>query len=65
VFARFTEHWVSKRHLRRGELPHAWRILPLSLLERLIGRVLVLKAKKPIVLARLQVAQVDAGRLAA
>jgi SAM-dependent methyltransferase len=65
VFAQFAEHRVSKRHLRRGELPHAWRVLPLSLLERLIGRVLVLKAKKPIVLARLQLAQVDAGRLAA
>lgn len=65
VFARFGEHGVSKRHLRRGELPHAWRLLPLMVLERLIGRVLVLKAKKPILIARLQPAQIDVGRLAA
>ncbi len=65
AFACFAEHRVAKRHLRRGELPHAWRILPLTLLERLIGRVLVLKAKKPISFARLQVTQVDTERLAA
>ncbi len=65
AFARFGEHRMMKRHLRRGELPHAWRILPLTLLERLIGRVLVLKAKKPILTARLQVTQVDPSRLAA
>src|SRR5262245_59499244 len=64
TFARFVEHRVSKRHLRRGELPHLWRILPLVLLERLIGRVLVLKAKKPISIARTQ-PQEDSGRLAA
>ena len=57
TFACFGEHRVSKRHLRRGELPHPWRILPLMLLERLIGRVLVLKAKKPITLARPQTSQ--------
>jgi SAM-dependent methyltransferase len=65
TFARFTEHRVSKRHLRRGELPHAWRILPLLFLERWIGRVLILKAKKPIAFARLQLAQEEPGRLAA
>ena len=64
VFGRFTEHRVAKRHLRRGELPHAWRIFPLVLLERWIGRVLVLKAKKPIPLARLQLTPED-DRLAA
>jgi SAM-dependent methyltransferase len=64
VFAPFAEHRVSKRHLRRGELPHAWRILPLMLLERWIGRVLVLKAKKPIQFARLQLTPED-DRLAA
>jgi SAM-dependent methyltransferase len=64
VFAQFGEHRISKRHLRRGELPHAWRILPLVLLERLIGRVLILKAKKPIQYARLQLTAED-GRLAA
>jgi SAM-dependent methyltransferase len=67
LFTRFGEHRVSKRHLRRGELPHAWRIFPLMLLERWIGRVLVLKAKKPIPTARLQLTQEDSGsgRLAA
>lgn len=48
VFARFSGHRVYKRHLRRSELPHGCRILPLVVLERLVGRVLVLKAFKPI-----------------
>ena len=48
LFAPFVEHRVSKRHLRRSEVPHLWRICPLSLLERLLGRVLVLKAFKPV-----------------
>ncbi len=65
IFSRFAEHRVSKRHLRRGELPHLWRIFPLMLLERWIGRVLVLKAKKPIQIARLQLTQEDSGRMAA
>ena len=65
TFARFGEHRVSKRHLRRGELPHAWRVFPLSLLARVIGRVLVLKAKKPLPLVRLHVPQEESGRAAA
>ena len=48
TFAAFTRHSVGKRHLRRSELPHPWRVLPLVLLERLIGRVLVFKAFKPL-----------------
>jgi SAM-dependent methyltransferase len=48
VFAAFTGHRVSKRHLRRAELPHLWRVLPLVLLERILGRVLVFKALKPL-----------------
>jgi ubiquinone/menaquinone biosynthesis C-methylase UbiE len=48
LFARFTEHKVHKRHLRRAEVPHLWRWLPLPLLERMMGRVLVLKAFKPL-----------------
>jgi SAM-dependent methyltransferase len=48
TFARFANHRVRKRHLRRSELPHLWRVWPLTLLERLIGRVLVLKAFKPL-----------------
>jgi SAM-dependent methyltransferase len=48
LFQRFTEHRVHKRQLRRKETPHLWRWVPSSLLERLMGRVLVLKAFKPI-----------------
>lgn len=47
-FSTFAKFSISKRHLRRAELPHPWRILPLVLLERLIGRVLVFKALKPL-----------------
>jgi SAM-dependent methyltransferase len=48
LFGQFVEHRVYKRHLRRSEVPHLWRWLPLPLLERTIGRVLVLKAFKPL-----------------
>jgi SAM-dependent methyltransferase len=48
LFSRFVEHRIHKRQLRRGEVPHVWRWMPLSLLERLMGRVLVLKAFKPL-----------------
>jgi SAM-dependent methyltransferase len=48
VFPRFTESRVAKRHIRRSEVPPVWRWLPTSVLERLIGRVLVLRAFKPI-----------------
>ena len=48
LFGRFVEHRVYKRQLRRSEVPHIWRWLPLPLLERLAGRVLVLKAFKPL-----------------
>jgi len=45
---RFVEHRVHKRQLRRSEVPHLWRWLPLPVLERLMGRCLVLKAFKPL-----------------
>ncbi len=48
LFDRFVEHRVHKRQLRRSEVPHIWRWLPMSLLERLFGRVLVLKSFKPL-----------------
>ena len=48
LFAPFAEHRVAKRHLRRSELPHLWRFAPVSIAERLIGRVLVLRAFKPV-----------------
>lgn len=47
-FFQFTDHKISKRHLRRSVLPQLWRIFPLPLLERLIGQVLVIKAFKPV-----------------
>jgi SAM-dependent methyltransferase len=48
LFHRFTELHVRKRQLRRQEVPHAWRWIPLPILARLMGRVLVLKAFKPV-----------------
>jgi SAM-dependent methyltransferase len=48
LFSPFVEHRVHKRQLRRSEVPHIWRWLPLPMLERLLGRVLVLKAFKPL-----------------
>ncbi|HMF12283.1 MAG TPA: class I SAM-dependent methyltransferase, partial [Gemmataceae bacterium] len=51
LFAPFIEHRVYKRHLRRSEVPHVWRWLPMPLLERMLGRVLVLKAFKPVTAA--------------
>lgn len=48
LFTQFIEHRVHKRQLRRADVPHLWRWLPLPLLERLMGRVLVLKAFKPL-----------------
>jgi SAM-dependent methyltransferase len=48
LFGRFVEPRVYKRHLRRSEVPHLWRWLPLPLLERLYGHFLVIKAFKPL-----------------
>ncbi len=48
LFGRFIEHRIHKRQLRRSEVPHVWRWLPLPVLARLMGRVLVLKAFKPL-----------------
>jgi ubiquinone/menaquinone biosynthesis C-methylase UbiE len=48
LFGRFVEHRTHKRHLRRADVPHLWRWMPLPILERLMGRVLVHKAFKPL-----------------
>jgi SAM-dependent methyltransferase len=48
LFAPFIEHRVHKRLLRRAEVPYLWRWLPLPLLERAVGRLLILKAFKPL-----------------
>ena len=47
-FAGFVDHRIHKRQLRRSEVTPMWRWLPLPLLARLMGRVLVLKAFKPV-----------------
>ena len=65
AFGRFAEHKVFKRHLRRSELPHLCRVLPLAMLERVLGRVLVLKAKKPISAARIVHSAITSESLAA
>lgn len=52
LFTKFEEHRVCKRHLRRSELPHLWRLWPLTLMERFLGRVLVFKALKPLSASR-------------
>lgn len=48
LFGPFTHHRIHKRHLRRAEVPPVWRWLPLPMLERLLGRFLILKAFKPL-----------------
>ena len=48
LFAPFVEHRIYKRQLRRREIPLAWRPLPLNFLQRLFGRMLILKAFKPL-----------------
>jgi SAM-dependent methyltransferase len=65
AFGRFTENRVVKRHLRRAELPHPARVLPLAIMERLVGRVLVLKARKPISAARVLAGWSEADSAAA
>jgi SAM-dependent methyltransferase len=47
-FPQFSEHKLFKRQLRRSDLPHIWRWMPLPLMERLIGRTLIVKAFKPL-----------------
>ncbi|CAN5193809.1 hypothetical protein BH11PLA2_BH11PLA2_13760 [soil metagenome] len=51
MLKKYSEVSVIKRHLRRSELPHVWRTLPVSVLERLMGRVLAVRAFKPVTAA--------------
>lgn len=48
LFGRFSVHRIHRRQLRRSEVPPVWRWLPRPLLERALGRILVLKAFKPL-----------------
>lgn len=47
-FTPFIEQRISRRHLRRAEVPHICRLMPLPLLERIVGRIIIFKAFKPI-----------------
>jgi ubiquinone/menaquinone biosynthesis C-methylase UbiE len=53
LFERYVEPKIYKRHLRRSEVPHVWRWAPMPVLERLMGRVLVFKAFKPLSAAKM------------
>jgi SAM-dependent methyltransferase len=48
LFNGFADQVIRKRQLRRPEVPHLWRWIPLPILARCMGRVLVLKAFKPV-----------------
>lgn len=48
TFGQFDQIAIYKRHLRRAELPYLWRWLPLPILERVMGRFLIIKAFKPL-----------------
>lgn len=48
AFADFTDIRVYKRHVRRAELPYLWRWMLLPVVERLMGRFLVVKGFKPL-----------------
>lgn len=51
LFGSFTNHRIHKRHLRRKEVPWGIRWLPRKLLERWLGKCLILKAFKPVTVA--------------
>ena len=48
LFGAFSEPRILKRHLRRSDIPHIWRWMLLPVLERIMGRYLVLKTFKPV-----------------
>ena len=48
LFSRFVEPRIHKRQLRRADIPHLWRWVPRPLMERMMGKVLILKAFKPL-----------------
>lgn len=52
LFDRFAEHRIYRRHLRRADLPHVIRWMPPTVVQRAVGRWIVLKAFKPIRAAR-------------
>lgn len=48
IFGEFEQVGVWRRHVQRSELPWLWRFMPLSLIERMMGHVLIVKAFKPL-----------------
>lgn len=48
TFQPFYDVRISRRHLRRSELPYLWRWIALPLAERVIGRFSIVKAFKPL-----------------
>ena len=48
LLARFQEGQIYRRHLRRADVPHLCRWLPLGMMERFTGRLLVFKGFKPV-----------------
>jgi SAM-dependent methyltransferase len=48
LFRAFHQPRVMKRHLRRSDIPHVWRWMLLPVMERLMGRYLVVKTFKPL-----------------
>jgi ubiquinone/menaquinone biosynthesis C-methylase UbiE len=48
MFSQYVDQRTHRRQLRRSEVPHGWRWLPLPVLTRIAGRVVVLKAFKPL-----------------
>ena len=52
LLARFQEPRVFRRHLRRADVPHLCRWLPLGMLERFTGRLLLFKGFKPVASSR-------------
>ncbi len=48
LLGRFAEVNWHKRHLRRSDVPHLWRWMLLPVMERLMGRFLVIKTFKPV-----------------
>ena len=48
LLARFQEGQIYRRHLRRADVPQLYRWLPLGMLERFTGRLLLFKGFKPV-----------------
>jgi ubiquinone/menaquinone biosynthesis C-methylase UbiE len=52
LLARFQQPRIFRRHLRRADVPHLCRWLPLGMLERFTGQLLLFKGFKPVSASR-------------